>query len=72
MEENTTIKSKKNIEIMLENKLELGEFMNILILILGEIFGTDKCDLCKFRFPGVFLAVKTPLNFLRWRFAHEF
>ena len=37
---------------MLENKLELGEFINIFILILGEILGTDKCDLCKSRFPG--------------------
>ena len=57
---------------MLESKLELGEFVNIFILILGEILGTDRGDLCKSRFPGVFLAGKTPVNFLRWRFAHEF
>ena len=57
---------------MLESKLELGEFINIFILILGEILGTNKHDLCKSRFSAVFLAGKTPVNFLRWRFAYEF
>ena len=46
-EENTTIKKLKNIEIMLENKLEIGEFINIFLLILGEILGTEKRNLCK-------------------------
>ena len=32
---------------MLENKLELGEFINIFLLILGEILGIEKRDLCK-------------------------
>ena len=32
---------------MLENKLELGEFINIFLLILGEILGTEKRNLCK-------------------------
>ena len=32
---------------MLENKLELGEFINIFLLIFGEILGIEKCDLCK-------------------------
>ena len=43
---------------MLENGLESGEFINIFVLILGEILGTEKCDLCKSRFLGVFLAGK--------------
>ena len=46
-EENTTIKNQKNIEIMLENNQELGEFINIFLLILGEILGIEKRDLCK-------------------------
>jgi len=36
-------KKIQNIEILLENKLDLGIFMNIYFLILGEIFGAAKC-----------------------------
>ena len=32
---------------MLENNQELGEFINIFLLILGEILGIEKRDLCK-------------------------
>jgi len=53
----------------LENKLELGIFIDILKKILGEILST----ICfKSRFLGAFLAGKTPVNFLKWRFANKF
>ena len=32
---------------MLDNELELGEFRNIFLLILGEILGTEKRNLYK-------------------------
>ena len=33
--------------MILENKLELGEFTNIFLLILGEILGTERFNLSK-------------------------
>ena len=32
---------------MLENKLELGKFINIFLLILGEILDIEKYKICK-------------------------
>jgi len=71
---NRTLIIKKEIKKIkiLENKLELGEFIDNFFLILGEILGTEKHNLCKIRFSEVFLADKAPVNFLRWRFANTF
>jgi len=41
------MKNYKIVKILLKNKPEPGGFINIFEKSLGEILGTEKCDLCK-------------------------
>jgi len=55
--------------MVLENKLELGIFIDIFF---KNSWRNMKHNLFKSQFLGVFLAQKTPVNFLKWRLANEF
>ena len=73
MKENTTIKNRKNIKILLRNKLEIGRFIKIFLKNLGEILGSEKCYLCKCRFLVGVLGRQTPCQFPQMEtFANEF